>query len=245
MPRFYIKAPLEVSLTISLPLPIEVVRHLHVLRIIQGQTIELFNGDGFSYECELLELTKKSAQVNIVKRLNKPLSVSLSIKLAVCIIANDKMDLVIQKATELGLQEITPVISARTQRIDKARMEKKLLHWQNIIISSCEQCGNNILPVLSPICEINDIFKQSNENALKIILSPVQNAEKIIMSTQVPAEILLLVGPEGGFTPEELNIATNSNFKSLTLGHLTMRAETAAIAGIVSLRTKFDNWMSW
>ncbi len=244
MPRFYLESHLEVSQDVVLSL--DVVRHLQVLRIKQGESIELFNGDGFSYVAIIIELSKKSATANIKSQLSNNTKAELSIKLAMCVIANDKMDLVIQKVTELGVSEIIPVISSRTQRIDKARMEKRLLHWQNIIISSCEQCGGNVLPRLSSICDINDVLKQkqSNNNLLQIILSPISNDEKLVIDKLAPKELLLLVGPEGGFTVDELDMAISYGFKSLTLGNLTMRAETAAIAGVVALYTKFTNWLS-
>ncbi len=142
MPRFYVNFPLEESIKIELPL--NIVRHLQVLRLKLNEEITLFNGGEYEYSAIILSLERKKVTVQILKSYKVHNNSQLKLTLAMAIIANDKMDLIIQKATELGVNEIIPIISERSQKINSKRLE----HWQKIIISSCEQCGRNSLTTI-------------------------------------------------------------------------------------------------
>ncbi|MFN8770781.1 MAG: 16S rRNA (uracil(1498)-N(3))-methyltransferase [Neisseriaceae bacterium] len=244
MPRFYVNLQLDNSKTIELPT--NVVQHLHALRLVAGMDIELFNGNGYSYLANLIEINKKYANVAIINKCESNNNI-LDIRLAISTIANDKMDFVMQKATELGVKQITPIISKRTQQVSSERMGKKLIHWHNIIISSCEQCGLNNIPKLNQVETFTNFIQAngSNEESMNIILSPYRKNEDNFNHSKLMAKyITLIVGPEGGFTDDEIEFATNNNFKTVRLGNLTMRAETAAIAGIITIQTKFGNWVN-
>lgn len=245
MHRFYVDLPLDESFIIKLP--DKVVQHFYALRLQAGMEIELFNGNSYAYSAILIEITKKSATAKIISKLDVCAANGLDIRLAISIIANDKMDLIMQKATELGINQITPIISNRTQQKNPNRMEKKLLHWQNIITSSCEQCGLNIIPRLNNIQSFDNFILENgkNTNAINIILSPYanDNATNNICS-YTPEHIILVVGPEGGFENQEIELAIKNKFIPLKFGNLVMRAETAAIAGVIAMHTKFGNWIN-
>ncbi|MCE2705758.1 MAG: 16S rRNA (uracil(1498)-N(3))-methyltransferase [Proteobacteria bacterium] len=244
MPRFFFNGVLS-DLHSAVTLPINTIRHLHALRMRNGDTLELFNGNGYAYLAKLINLDKKSAIAEVFSRKDSKISNKIQIKLAMCMIANDKMDLVIQKAIELGVQEIIPVISERTQRVSNDKIDKKILHWQNIVISSCEQCGNNILPDIAPVHKFDDLVTKysATSSIKKIIMSPQLYDLGNNISDADLNEVLLVVGPEGGFTDDEVSLAIIKGFSLMNLGNLIMRAETAAIAGIVVIHTKFKNWL--
>lgn len=244
MHRFYVNLPLNDSSTVELPAP--VVQHFYALRLKYGTEIELFNGNGNAYIATLVELNKKSATAKITNNLNVCVTNGLDIRLAISIIANDKMGLIMQKATELGVSQITPIISSRTQQKNSERMEKRVLHWQNTITSSCEQCGLNVIPKLNTIQSFDTfiIDNGKNTNSMNIILSPYASDNSTSNLTNYTADyITLVVGPEGGFENKEIELAIKNKFTPLTLGSLVMRAETAVIASIAAMHTKFGKWL--
>ncbi|MDQ5921240.1 MAG: rRNA (uracil1498-N3)-methyltransferase [Pseudomonadota bacterium] len=140
----------------------EVHRHILVLRKKIGDGIILFNGDGNQHIAIILELHKKFTLVKIHQQLKTSCESSLDLELLLCVIANDKMDLAIQKAVELGVKSITPVLCQRSQRIYVDKISKRVEHWQKIIISSCEQCGRNIIPKINLPAKFADMVKISN-----------------------------------------------------------------------------------
>ena len=231
MPRFYINLPLQPGETIELP--IDVVRHILVLRHKINDEIVLFNGDGNGYSSQIVEISRKSVIAKITSQISNKQKSSLNINLLLCIIANDKMDLAIQKAVETGVSEITPVISERSQKLHTDKIAKRMEHWQKIIISSCEQCGNNIIPKLNLPIRFDEIIPIDGIN---LILSTSPN-KAIELNTQ-SQQIQLLVGPEGGFAQKE----QIDGFMPLMLGELIFRSETAVIAGLCYIQLKYGNW---
>ena len=158
MPRFYADILLNVGEKISLP-P-EVVRHIGVLRLKLQQEISLFNNDGHDYHAKIVELGRREVLVMIIDKVKNQTETDFIITLIVSLIANDKFELVIQKAIELGVQKIIPVITEKTQRIKTEREASKLEHWRKIIVAASEQCGRARLATISEIKEfataIND-----------------------------------------------------------------------------------------
>jgi 16S rRNA (uracil1498-N3)-methyltransferase len=243
MARFFIQQLLECGQ--RLELPDNMVRHMYALRVKVGQHVELFNGDGDCYLATINNIGRNSLSVTIGnKTTNKP-PIDLSIDLAISLIANNKMDLVIQKATELGVKSITPIISHNSQHKDNETLSKKLARWQSIVISSCEQCGLNRLPQISLVNSFKELLTSSKQYNHKIILSPqITKSSPNHNSNNDSKRILLLVGPEGGFNSDEINQALDYQFIPLTLGTLTLRSETAVIAGITTLYNKYSaNWV--
>ena len=234
MARFYVDIPLFYGDTVVLP--IEVARHIHVLRLRQNEEITLFNGDGCSYVGKIIELDKKAVSVMINHQVSSEPQMCLSLHLALSIIANDKMDLAISMATQLGVTSITPIASVYAQKLALDKMEKRLEHWCKIISSSCEQCGRNYLPQINLPVAFNDFVHQQNEPQ-KIILSTT-NAATWEPSLGDATSILLLVGPEGGFSSKELELAVNNGYNAISLGQNILRSETAVAAGIAAIQSK-------
>lgn len=237
MARFYIDLP---SITVGeiITLPLDVARHILVLRLRQNAEITLFNGDGYSYISSITTLDKKTVSVIVNSRQSTGL-LAINLHLALAIIANDKMDLAIRSATELGVVEITPIISAYAQKISPDKINNRLEHWQKIGVSACEQCGRNSLPQINAPISFKD-FVSEDSRALKIILSPTKSniLDQGNVANTPPTLIRLLVGPEGGFNSNELELAMNNGYTAISLGQNILRAETAVVAGIATIYAK-------
>ncbi len=246
MPRFYLNLPLCAGTIVELPE--DVVRHILVLRLKINDSIVLFNGDGNTYRAYIVEISRKIVLVNIEQQIKPDNQATLNIHLLLCIIANDKMDLAIQKAVELGVAEITPIISERSQRLHPDKVARRMEHWQKIIISSCEQCGNNFIPKINLPQQFITIA--ASKNSLNLIMSTSSgnyndsSHRKICIANSsdhtklTPKLVQLLVGPEGGFSQtEKIN-----GFMPLILGQMIFRSETAVIAGLCYVQLYYGNW---
>lgn len=244
MKRFYLNTAFVRDEIIDAPS--EIVRHMHVLRVRIGESIEFFDGSNGSCQSEILSLDKRSATLKIIKI--NPLSPmpAITTSLAIALVANDKMDLIIQKAVELGINHIIPVYTERSARLVNERSANKLSHWQNIIISSCGQCGQNILPTIALPVPITSVYENSEYDTKIIMNVPNISSSGLFLGSKADCvttkHVILLVGPEGGFTDEEIKCATLNDYQSLQLGNLIMRAETAVIAGLSVLNLYLRVW---
>ena len=232
MPRFYVNLPLITN--VALELPVDVVRHILVLRHKVNDKIVLFNGEGTSYNAKILEISRKTVIVKIAEQIKNNQPEKLNIHLLLCIIANDKMDLAIQKAVELDVTEITPIISERSQKLHTDKIVKRMEHWQKIIINSCEQCGNNIIPKLNYPIKLDKV--SANHQGINLIMSTTISNQQ--QQHDTPKLVQLLIGPEGGFSQTE----QITGFAPLMLGNLIFRSETAVIAGLSYVQLKYGNW---
>ncbi len=209
----------------------------HLVRVLRHKTsdsIILFNGDGFEYIAQL-NIQGKKVFSEIQKQIKTDNESQLKITLLQGISKGDHMDISIQKAVELGVNKIAPVICQRTVVNLKAdRIEKKLNHWQKIIISACEQCGRNIIPELLPPLKLGD-FINKDIPGLKLTLDPTSE-NKLNSHKPKTDEVILLIGPEGGLTQEELLLAKEKQFNGVQLGSRILRTETAALASIAALQ---------
>lgn len=223
--------------------PHNIVRHIHVVRLTVGETVELFNGQNQSYLAEIISLEKHHAALRII-RINPQESVpQTKINLAIALVANDKMDLIIQKAVELGVDKIIPLYSKYSARLPNTRSANRLTHWQNIIISSACQCGQNQLPTIDMPINLNSLYEKFQYD-VKVIMNPQSDLEfnYLNINNQKISQAILLVGPEGGFSNEEAELAAKHNYRSLQLGNLIMRSETAVIAGLSILNLYLKQW---
>ncbi len=238
MARFYVNCELAPNKIITLPET--VTKHIQVLRLQINSKIELFNGNGCSYLCIINDIMRKNTTITVLQHLPNTNTNISNIDIGLCIIANDKMDLALQKAAELGVQNITPIISERSQKFIIDKQEKRLEHWQKVIINSCEQCGQNYLPKINSPLRFKQFIDSSNVYDLKFILSPHNSSNTF--SNKNAKHVLAIIGPEGGFSPKEVDYALNNSFLSLKLGDLILRAETAVMASICYLNLKLGNW---
>ncbi|GAA6183428.1 MULTISPECIES: 16S rRNA (uracil(1498)-N(3))-methyltransferase [Aliiglaciecola] len=206
-----------------------------VLRLNEGHPLVLFNGDGNEYSAELVTAKKRQAKVLIDAKLSINVESTLNIHLGQGVSRGDRMDMAIQKAVELGVTEITPLITERCGvKLSAERWEKKCQQWQKLIISACEQCGRNQIPTLHPCTSIHEWTKQSTTQ-LRLTLHP--RAEKSIKHLSIPSSgVKLLIGPEGGFTESEIYATEQVGFQTVQMGPRVLRTETAAIAAIAALQ---------
>ncbi|MDG1772722.1 MAG: 16S rRNA (uracil(1498)-N(3))-methyltransferase [Oceanicoccus sp.] len=205
-----------------------------VLRLKPSAPLIVFNGDGNQYNATIEAVEKKSVTIRTEACDNINNESPLSIHLGIAISKGDRMDLVMQKATELGVTTITPLTSERTEvKLKGERLEKKLQHWQQIVISACEQCGRNRIPAVNALSTMDNWIK-AVEADRKFVLH--HRTEQALDSTQAASSTALLIGPEGGLSEREITAAEQYNFAALRLGPRVLRTETAPLAAISLLQ---------
>lgn len=203
---------------------------IRVLRMGDGDPVRLFNGDGHEYAGQLCDVQKKSASVLVGDILRSEADTLLNLQLGQVVSKGDRMDFTIQKATELGISDITPLWSERCEvRLKGERLDKKMEHWQKVAISACEQSGRNRIPTIHPPQYFAD-WAKNNTADVRLLLHP--HRQKPLRDYPQPASVALLVGPEGGFSEQEVEMAMSSGFAGLTLGPRILRTETAALAAL-------------
>jgi len=239
--RCYTNQPLHV--VDDLELDARSSHHLaKVLRVKQGQPVELFNGDNINYAGTITGIGK-SVRVAIESVSENACESPLKITLIQCVARGDKMDTIVQKASELGVHCIRPVYSAQSiGKLDSSRQSKKLNHWQNITISACEQCGRSVLPKVMPIEKLADVLGNIDNSEIpsqRFVMTPGQAPGLSALSDIQSAAVL--IGPEAGLDPIEVDMAKAAGFVQLQLGPRVMRTETAGPAAITVLQTRFGD----
>ena len=212
-----------------------------VLRLKKDQSITLFNGLGGEFICTLQEVSKKRVVVNVIEAVDRNVESPLHITLGLGISRGDRMDWAVQKAVELGVNKITPLITERCVIKFKADKKKqKLQHWKHIVQHATEQCGRTLLPDLDEIAGIQDwIQKQSG---LKVFLDP--SAEKSLAEVKPDNKrVTLLSGPEGGFSNEERKMAIDAGFIPIRLGNRILRTETASLAALSAVQMLWGDFV--
>ncbi|MBA2652043.1 MAG: 16S rRNA (uracil(1498)-N(3))-methyltransferase [Tatlockia sp.] len=224
------------SLEQTLELSPEAGQHVGVvLRMQPGGKITLFCGDNWEFSALLLAVQKKKVTVKIVEERVINRESPRKIHLAQAISKGERMEFVVQKAVELGVASLSPILTSRSVvRLEPERMEKKLAQWQAVAIAACEQSGRNQLPLISKVVTLDD-YLQHNEARLKLVLDPKES--KTWRDYEFgQSEIALLIGPEGGFSKDELKQIFSQGFNPLYLGPRILRTETAAIAALSVLQ---------
>lgn len=203
---------------------------LAVLRKKIGDELILFNGDNNEYSAQISAVTKKEVVVSVIDVQERNKESPCQIHLGQSISKGERMELVIQKAVELGVHAITPLISEHcVVRLDKMRQEKKQAQWQAIAIAACEQCGRNYVPKINPFINLTEFLSQKHPG-LKFVLAPGGVAGW--RDYPAAAQVNLLIGPEGGFSSAELNMLASYDYLPLTLGPRILRTETAAFTAL-------------
>ncbi|MDD1014088.1 16S rRNA (uracil(1498)-N(3))-methyltransferase [Pseudomonas rubra] len=225
--RFFIDAPLSLG---EHDLPEAQAHYIgRVLRMAAGDAVQLFDGSGQEFRGQLLEVGKKAVRVQLDEAFAGQADSSLHIHLGQGLSRGERMDWAIQKATELGVAAITPIVSERCEvRLKDERADKRLAHWRQVAISACEQCGRSSVPVIHPPQLLADWLKACDED-LKLVLHPV--AEPMI-SHQKPASLAFLIGPEGGLSEAEVEQAKGAGFHAARLGPRVLRTETAPVVAL-------------
>lgn len=233
MPRFYL--PPSVLVSDAFSLPDTAARHVQVLRYQPGEVIELFDGLGKVYQAEITSMGKKNVDVLIRESTDINLESPLNITLMQSISSSDRMDLTIQKAVELGVTMIQPVLTERSsQRLSGERAMKKLERWLDIAIGACEQCGRTVVPQIQPITGLSDALCPLDVDDLKLLMS--LNQPRALNQFTQPQAVVLLVGPEGGLSQAEEELAINHGFNAISTGPRVLRTETASLAAIAAMQ---------
>jgi len=201
-----------------------------VLRCRLGDVLELFDGKGRVALAELTTIEKRRAEIMIGECLTVNTESSLHSVLVQAVSKGERMDWVLQKATELGVTIIQPVISERCNvHLDKTRWQKRLLHWQRVIISACEQCGRNHLPELNPVIDLSQ-FIQEKPQKQSFILQPKLGSTMHQLEIDSTKSVSFIIGPEGGFSEREIACCLTAGVNGIKLGPRILRTETAGIA---------------
>lgn len=234
MPRLYCPQPLVPGTSIDLSEA--VAHHLYVLRLQAGDALTLFNGEGNQYQAELVTLDKRRASARVRAEVAFDAELPYAITIAQALPEASKMDWIVEKAVEMGVAAIVPLAAQRcVVRLSAERAEKKMAHWQGIIVAAAEQSGRNRLTRLAPPAAFHDWTAQHDLHR-RILLTP--RAEQTLSQWarhQPPQAISLMIGPEGGFTEQEEEIALSRGALALGMGTRILRTETAAIAAVSAL----------
>lgn len=248
MSRFFVEKSFKVDELIDLP--DEVIRHIQVLRQREGDIITLFNGKLHNgaegeFQAQLVSLEKRRATALVTKFVATMRESPLVLNLAQSLSSGDKMEFTLQKAVELGVTIIQPLVTQRcVLKISADKEAKKMARWRDIVIAACEQSGRNVIPELRNIMTLNDFLSklpQSSSEGLRLLLSPT-GAQGLRAIAGQPKNIWLMAGPEGGLTLQEESLVLDSGWQTLQLGARILRTETAALAAVSALQAKFGDF---
>ena len=223
----------------------QAARHVSkVLRMTAGQSLTVFDGRGHEYPATIVRCTSSAVELKLGEATTAEKESPLRVTLAMALTRGERMDFAIQKATELGVSEIIPLQSSRSVVHLKAqRAEKRLLHWQRVAASACEQCGRNRLPLLNPVTDLADWLGglEAPVSYERRLFADPQANPAFAADAATPGTVRLLIGAEGGFTQAEAGLARECGFEAIWLGPRILRAETAAIALLAVMQWQFGD----
>ena len=233
-PRFFIDQPLQAGDKLSLPPG--AARHVQVLRLQPGAAITLFNGDGAEWLASIMQMGRSDVAVQVGARTLVEREIALDITLALGVPANERMDGLIEKATELGVARVQPLMCERSVlRLAGERAQKKLAHWQGVAVAACEQSGRTRVPQIGPVLSMTEWLAS---------LGAVADGARWVLSLRdalplhrlaAPLSLISLSGPEGGLTEAEERAAAVAGFQAVSLGPRVLRADTAPLALLAHL----------
>lgn len=212
-----------------------------VLRLKPGSEVLLFDGSGYEYPSLVTEVHRKRVLLRPGTPILHDMESPLQIRLVQGISRGERMDFVIQKATELGVHRISPVLTEfSVVKLQADRASRRLLHWNKIAQSACEQCGRNKIPVIDEPSVLHDFLRGNTPAACRLLLQP--SATTSLHQIDTPdSTIDLLIGPEGGISSTETEMLFDAGFKAVSLGPRVLRTETAALAAAAILQAKWGD----
>jgi 16S rRNA (uracil1498-N3)-methyltransferase len=233
--RLFVDAPLSAGEQLSLPAA--AARHVQVLRLQPGAELTLFNGQGGQWQATVLSMGRSDVQVQVDAHEPREAELPLAITLALGMPANDRMDFLVEKATELGSANLQPLMTERSVlRLSGERAQRKQAHWQGIAVAACEQSGRNRVPAVGPVLSLSAWLQSlppvAAPSEARWLLSPLA-AEPLPQRAAAQAGLsacLVLSGPEGGLSPAEEALARQRGFAAVSLGPRVLRADTAPLA---------------
>ncbi len=241
IPRIYTPQPLAAGTRVLLDA--RAAHHtIRVLRLRVGASLRLFNGDGREYGARILVAGKRDVEVETLEASTPDPRVGLRCTLIQGIAKGDRMDYVLQKATELGAHRLIPALTEHgVVKLDRDRLARRMKHWRGVLISASEQCGRRYLPELEQVAELSAIVDGLPEEALRIVLDP--RAGLALPSLARPErEVVILTGPEGGLSDVELDFVRDRGFTPVRLGPRILRTETAPVAALAALQTLWGDF---
>ncbi|MDT9000890.1 16S rRNA (uracil(1498)-N(3))-methyltransferase [Paucibacter sp. APW11] len=236
-PRFFVDCPLHASGELSLPPA--AARHVQVLRLQPGSAITLFDGSGADWQAEVLAMGRSEVRVQLHARQIVQRELAQQVTLALAMPANDRMDGLVEKATELGVAAIQPLMSERSVlRLAGERAEKKQAHWQGVAVAACEQSGRSVVPTIAPVQTLAAwlaALPPLGAGQRRWLLSPTAAQPLQQLAAVEATQTLVLSGPEGGLSPAEEQAARGQGFLAAQLGPRILRADTAPLAVLACL----------
>jgi 16S rRNA (uracil1498-N3)-methyltransferase len=236
----YVDAPLAAGTRVTLEGG--AARHVtRVLRLRVGEALTLFNGSGGEYAARI----EQSQGGRVAVAIGEPRAIErespLALTLAQGVSRGERMDLVVQKATELGVSGVVPVLSERSVvRLTAQQAERRLNHWRAIAVAACEQSGRNRLPAIASPVPLKDFLRTNTDGSMRLLLSPAATATLADLPRLVSA-VTVLIGPEGGLAEAEQDASVAAGFKPVRLGPRVLRTETAAITALALLQRQFGD----
>ena len=237
-PRFYCPVPLSAGLRVALPE--NAARHAcRVLRLRVGDDLRLFDGSGGEYGAKIAIVERERVDVDVLEWRDVECEAPISLTLVQALQSGEKMEITVQKAVELGATRIVPVTSRRSVvRLEGERALRRVAHWRGVAVSACEQCGRNRVPEILPLESLERwLGKPAEKNTLRLMLAP--GAEQTLSRMAPPVSgqrIELLIGAEGGLSPEETEKAVLAGYVSVRLGPRILRTETAGLAALAAIQ---------
>ncbi|KAF1720360.1 16S rRNA (uracil(1498)-N(3))-methyltransferase [Pseudoxanthomonas wuyuanensis] len=242
MTRCHVELSLTPGATVTLPE--SAAGHLtRVLRLREGDECVLFNGDGHDYAARIVAAGKRETLAEVLNATPVENESPLRIALVQGVARGEKMDLILQKATELGVAAFVPVIAERTEvKLDAERAQKRLAHWRSVVVAACEQSGRAVVPPVAPASALAQLGGQIDAESLRLTLDP--SGEFALSTLPAPAAMALTIaiGPEGGWSPRDRSVLQSMGFSGLRLGPRVLRTETAGLAAIAALQSRFGDF---
>jgi 16S rRNA (uracil1498-N3)-methyltransferase len=236
--RVHVDADLRPGSLVELP-SAAALHLVKVLRLRGGDGLVLFSGDGREFPATIESVRGSRVRAAVGEARTADRESPLAVTLVQCVARADRMDVIVQKATELGVTRIVPVLSRRSVvRLDASQAESKTAHWRAIAVGACEQCGRNRLPVIDVPRQLIHYLGDAPSTGARLVLEPDSRAREPLT---IGAAAEVAVGPEGGFDAEELEAFRVSGFMPLRLGPRILRTETAALAALAWLQSRYGD----
>ncbi len=239
--RAFLDVPLSVDARIALPEG--AAAHLvRVLRLVPGDACVLFNGDGHDYDARIVSVDKRSASAKIIGARRIDNESPLRITLLQGIARGEKMDLILQKATELGVAAFVPVNAERTEvRLEGPRLDRRIAHWRSVVVAACEQSGRARVPTLAIPSALGEAAATLGEKACRLMLDAGAEQSPATLALADGGSVAIAIGPEGGWSPRDRDTLRGAGFTGLRLGPRILRTETAGLAAIAALQARFGD----
>lgn len=239
--RVHVDAPLRERA--ELALPEDAATHLvRVLRLAAGDACVVFDGRGAEFDAVVTLAAKREVRVRVGAARAVANESPLRLVLLQGIARGEKMDLVLQKATELGVHAVHPVFAQRSEvRLDPERAARRVAHWRGVVVAACEQSGRATVPHVTDPVPLAAAFAALPAGGLRLLLDPFAQASLSTVEVDASAPLVLAIGPEGGWSPLDRDLLAAAGFTGLRLGPRVLRTETAGLAAIAALQARFGD----